>query len=104
MNTLPTFQREVVQFEHVGSFETSKNRPIPVPSSTQILTKVSIVALNRCNWKMPARVYCPGAVDGADYSGTVVALGESAALTSSFNLPLPVISSSLSSWCRHSDN
>ena len=35
---------------------------------------------------MPARVPCPGAVDGADYSGTVVRLGESAALTSGLKI------------------
>lgn len=86
MDTLPTSQRAVVQGKNVGSFEISTNRPIPVPSSTQILIKVPSVALNHSDWKMPARVPCPDAVDGADYSGTVVALGESAALTFGFKV------------------
>lgn len=84
--TLPTSQQAVVQSENAGSFEISTNRPIPVPLPSQILIKVSAVALNHCDWKMPGRVPCPGAVDGADYSGTVVRLGESAALTSGFKI------------------
>lgn len=86
MDTIPTSKRTVVQSENVGSFEISTNRPIPIPSFTQVLIKVSSVALNHCDWKMPARVPCLGAVDGADYSGTVVAIGESAALTFGFKV------------------
>jgi len=86
MDSLPTSQRAVVQSENVGSFEISTGRPIPVPSSSQILIKVFAVALNHCDWKMPARVPCPGTVDGADYSGTIIALGDTATLTSSFKI------------------
>ena len=84
---LPTSQQAVVQSaKNPGAFEISTNRPIPVPSPTQLLIKVSAVALNHCDWKMPGRVPCPGAVDGADYSGTVVRLGESAARTSGLKI------------------
>lgn len=83
---LPTSQQAVVQSEDAGSFEISTNRPIPVPSRSQILIKVSVVALNHCDWKMPARVPCPGAVDGADYSGTVIRLGDSVARTSTLKV------------------
>ncbi|KAK4228639.1 hypothetical protein QBC38DRAFT_508776 [Podospora fimiseda] len=61
---LPSTQRAVVQSKDV----------------------VSAVALNHCDWKMPTRVPCPGAVDGSDYSGTVIAVGITAALTSPFKV------------------
>lgn len=79
---LPTSQHAVVQSKDVGSFEISTGRPIPTPLPTEVLVKVSAVALNHCDWKMPSRVPCPGAVNGADYSGTVVRIGEFAAHTS----------------------
>lgn len=82
---LPTSQSAIVQSATPGSFELS-TRPIPVPSRSQVLIKVSAVALNHCDWKMPTRVPCPGAVDGADYSGTIISLGEDAALTSGFKI------------------
>lgn len=63
-----------------SGFEISLNRPLPIPSSSQVLIKVSAVALNHCDWKMPTRVPCPGAVNGADFSGTLVRLGESVSL------------------------
>jgi NADPH:quinone reductase-like Zn-dependent oxidoreductase len=85
--TLPTSQQAIVQSEkNLGSFEISTNRPIPAPLPSQVLIEVSAVALNHCDWKMPGRVPCPGAVDGADYSGTVVRLGKSAALTSGLEI------------------
>ncbi|KUJ20447.1 GroES-like protein [Mollisia scopiformis] len=83
---LPTSRQAVVQSaKNPGSFEI-ETRPLPVPSPTQILIKVAAVALNHCDWKMPGRVPCPGAVDGGDYSGTVVRLGETAALTSGLKI------------------
>ncbi|KAK0513951.1 hypothetical protein JMJ35_003673 [Cladonia borealis] len=84
---LPISQQAIVQSaKNPGTFEISTNRPIPVPSPTQLLIKVSAVALNHCDWKMPVRVPCPGAVNGADYSGIVVRLGESAARTSGLKI------------------
>jgi NADPH:quinone reductase-like Zn-dependent oxidoreductase len=83
---LPTSQQAVVQSEkNPGSFKISTNRPILVPLPSQILIMVSAVA-NHCDWTMPGRVPCPSAVDGADYSGTVVCLGETAALTSGLKI------------------
>ena len=37
-------------------FRISSNRPIPAPSPTQLLIKVSAVALNHYDWKIPGRV------------------------------------------------
>jgi NADPH:quinone reductase-like Zn-dependent oxidoreductase len=79
---LPTSQQAVVQSNDAGNFEISAGRPIPTPLPTEVLVKVAAVALNHCDWKMPSRVPCPGAVNGADYSGTVVRMGEVAAQTS----------------------
>lgn len=73
---VPTMQQAVTQSKkNPGGFEVT-NRPVPVPLSHQVLVKVSAVALNQCDWKMPLRVPRPGAVDGGDYSGTVVRVGE----------------------------
>jgi len=58
-----------------GAFEIT-NRPVLAPLSHQLLVKVSAVALNQCDWKMPLRVPRPGAVDGGDYSGIVVRVGK----------------------------
>jgi NADPH:quinone reductase-like Zn-dependent oxidoreductase len=53
---------------------------VSVSLSHQILIKVAAIALNQCNWKMSLRVPCPRAFDGADYSGTIVRVGKSAAV------------------------
>ena len=98
---LPTSQQAVVQSaKNPGSFELCTNRPILVPSPDQVLIKVSAVALNHCDYKMPARVPCPGAVDGADFSGTIVRLGESAALTSGLKIGDRVAGAQLASSRR----
>ncbi len=77
---LPTSRQAVIQSEKKpGSFELT-NLPLPVLLSHQVLIKVAAVALNQCDWKMPLRLPCPGAIDGADYSGTIVRVGECAAL------------------------
>lgn len=44
--------------------------------------KVAGVALNHCDYKMPARAPCLSAVVRADFTGTVVRLGKNVALTS----------------------
>lgn len=84
---LPTSQQAVVQSKsNPGGFEISSNRPLPIPSPSQVLIKVSAVALNHCDWKMPTRVPCPGAVNGADFSGTIVRLGESISVNSGLKM------------------
>nr|A0A7L9EZZ4.1 RecName: Full=Trans-enoyl reductase xenG; AltName: Full=Xenoacremones biosynthesis cluster protein G [Xenoacremonium sp. BF-2018a]QOJ72665.1 XenG [Xenoacremonium sp. BF-2018a] len=84
---LPPSQKAVIQSEKTpGAFEVSENRPVPVPKANELIVKVSAVSLNHCDWKMPGRVPCPGAVDGADYSGTIVRMGEIAALKSGFQI------------------
>ena len=69
-------QTAIVQAkEPVGSLLLKANSPLPELLQGQVLIKTAAVALNPCDWKMPTNFPCPGAVDGSDFSGTVVALG-----------------------------
>ncbi|KAI3396957.1 hypothetical protein diail_11357 [Diaporthe ilicicola] len=85
--SLPASRQAIVQSEKKpGSFELCSDRPMPALPDDHVLIKVAAVALNHCDYKMPARVPCAGAVDGADFSGTVVRLGESAAAASGLKI------------------
>lgn len=54
----------------------SHNAPLPLPlAPDQVLVRTVAVALNPCDWKMPDNFPSPGAVDGSDFAGTIVALG-----------------------------
>ena len=69
-------QKAIIQAkEPVGSLLLSAVCPLPELMQGQVLVKTAAVALNPCDWKMPTNFPCPGAVDGSDFSGTVVALG-----------------------------
>ncbi|KAL8809475.1 MAG: hypothetical protein Q9200_003378 [Gallowayella weberi] len=72
---LPSTQRAIVQAKDAGSLVLLEKSPLPKLLPGQILVKTAAVALNPCDWKMPTSFPCPGAVDGSDFSGTVVALG-----------------------------
>jgi NADPH:quinone reductase-like Zn-dependent oxidoreductase len=75
---LPATQRAIVQAAEAppGTLEVCENRPLPDILPNQVMVKVAAVALNPCDWKMPTNMPCPGAVDGSDYSGTIVKVGE----------------------------
>jgi NADPH:quinone reductase-like Zn-dependent oxidoreductase len=97
---LPTSRQAVVQSEKSpGGFELT-NRSVPVPLSHQIVIKVVAVALNQCDWKTPLRVPCPGAIDGADYSGTIVRVGESAAVDYGWKIGDRVVGAKVASNIR----
>jgi NADPH:quinone reductase-like Zn-dependent oxidoreductase len=51
-----------------------------------VLVKVHAVALNPCDYKMASRFPSPGAIDGCDFSGTVVAQGPVAEKIRSFQV------------------
>ncbi|KAI3333018.1 putative zinc-binding dehydrogenase family oxidoreductase [Ustulina deusta] len=55
------------------------NAPLPTLRLDEILVHVKAVAINPCDYKMHERFPCPGAVDGCDFSGVVVALGSGVA-------------------------
>ncbi|KAB5550764.1 chaperonin 10-like protein [Coniochaeta sp. 2T2.1] len=79
---LPRSRQAIVQSATTpGSFELCTNLPLPAVPPDHVLIKVIAVAVNHCDYKMPSRVPCPGAVDGSDFSGVVVRLGKSVART-----------------------
>lgn len=40
-----------------------------------VMVKITAVALNPCDYKMPSRFPSPGTLDGSDFAGTIVELG-----------------------------
>jgi NADPH:quinone reductase-like Zn-dependent oxidoreductase len=79
---LPPSRQAVVQSaEKPGSLELRTDLPMPAVPPDHVLIKVTAVAVNHCDYKMPARVHCPNTVDGCDFSGAVVRLGDSVART-----------------------
>ncbi|KAL7929272.1 GroES-like protein [Trichoderma chlorosporum] len=82
---IPDVRKAIVQSAmKPGTLELRADQPMPDLPPDSVMIKVEAVALNHCDWKMPARVPCPGAVDGTDFAGTIVRLGESAARESGF--------------------
>ncbi|EAS31152.1 zinc binding enoyl reductase [Coccidioides immitis RS] len=76
---IPTTQRAIIQSkEPLGSLTLCEDRSIPTLLPGQVLVKTAAVALNPCDWKMPTNFPFPGAGDGSDYAGTIVALGPNA--------------------------
>lgn len=79
---LPPSRQAVVQSaKKPGSLELRTDLPMPAVPPDHVLIKVTAVAVNHCDYKMPARVHCPNTVDGCDFSGAVVRLGDSVART-----------------------
>lgn len=82
---LPSTQTVIKQGPD-GELSIQKNCPLPEPRPDRILVKVAWVAINPCDWKMAERFPSPGAVDGCDFSGTVVALGSDVSKTGRFKV------------------
>jgi len=78
---IPSLQRAVIQSSTPGVLEFTQTRAVPKLLDNQILVRVAAVALNPCDWKMPTNFPCPGAGVGADFSGTIVQLGNGLAPT-----------------------
>lgn len=75
---LPPTQKAIIQAfppAPTGSLLLRPDRPLPDLHPAQVLIQTAAVALNPCDWKMPTNFPCPGAVDGSDFAGTIVALG-----------------------------
>lgn len=51
------------------------NAPLLSLRPDEVLVHVMAVAINPCDYKMHERFPCPGAVDGCDFAGVIVALG-----------------------------
>ncbi|KAF5137981.1 Trans-enoyl reductase ccsC [Metarhizium anisopliae] len=57
------------------AFASSSNAPLLSLQPDEVLVHVMAVAINPCDYKMHERFPCPGAVDGCDFAGVIVALG-----------------------------
>lgn len=82
---LPSKQTAIVQHEN-GELKVTRDVPLPKVGADIVLVKVHAVALNPCDYKMASRFPSPGAVDGCDFSGTVVAQGPVAEKIRSFQV------------------
>ncbi|KAF7182336.1 hypothetical protein CNMCM7691_001816 [Aspergillus felis] len=51
------------------------NAPLPVLRPDEVLVRTMAVALNPCDYKMHERFPSPGAIDGCDFSGIILAIG-----------------------------
>lgn len=77
MDPLPTTRTAIVQGSSKGVKEIRHEIPLPPPTPTQVLLKITHVALQPCDFKVPARFHIPSAIGGGDYSGRILALGSS---------------------------
>ncbi|KAH3920889.1 trans-enoyl reductase phmE [Parastagonospora nodorum] len=82
---LPATQTVIKQNED-GLLTIQKDFPLPEIRSDRLLVRVEYVAINPCDWKMSERFPAPGAVDGCDFAGTVVALGSDVSKTGRFQV------------------
>jgi len=72
---LPT-QQTVIRQQENFKVGVSKNVPLPeLFEPNMVLIKTVAVTLNPCDWKMPARFPSPGVLDGCDFAGTIVKVG-----------------------------
>ncbi|KAK4206769.1 major facilitator superfamily domain-containing protein [Rhypophila decipiens] len=80
---VPTSQTAIIQSPSVTGHGTTQaviSHTVPIPtldSPDDILIKVSHVALNPCDYKIPSAFPTPGAIIGNDFVGTVVAIHHS---------------------------
>ncbi|KAJ5740976.1 hypothetical protein N7493_000848 [Penicillium malachiteum] len=73
---LPPFQTAVVA-QGPGKLSVQHNVPIPTLTSDMVLVKTAAVAINPADAKMLDYSAAPGAIHGYDFSGTIVAVGDS---------------------------
>ncbi|KAM7193006.1 NADP-dependent alcohol dehydrogenase 7 [Rhypophila sp. PSN 637] len=91
---IPTTQTAIIQSPSVtgdGTTQSVISHTVPIPtldSPDDILIKVSHVALNPCDYKMPSAFPTPGAIIGNDFVGTVAAIHHSSQSTVRKRLPL----------------
>jgi NADPH:quinone reductase-like Zn-dependent oxidoreductase len=71
---IPNSQRAVVS-THSGGLKLANDIPVPKLEAETALVKVEAVALNPVDWKLNEFSCCPGSISGADFCGTVTAMG-----------------------------
>ena len=82
---LPEIQAAVIQGND-GGLRVSNSVKLPLLRPYNVLVKTVAIALNPCDYKMPERFPSPGATDGCDFSGIVVALGLDKSRTHKFKI------------------
>lgn len=82
---LPATHTAVIQHE-AGETKITHGLPLPKLDACHILVKTMAVALNPCDFKMPARFPTPGCYNGCDFSGVVVALGSEVTQNGAFKV------------------
>ena len=82
---LPACHTAIKQHEG-GELKITPNIPLPNLEPHQILVKTAAVALNPCDYKMPAQFPTPGTYGGNDFSGIVVACGAAVVAKGLFKL------------------
>lgn len=82
---LPRTQTAIVQYEG-GILKTTEGVKLPHIPPDRMMVRVIAVALNPCDYKMPYRFPSPGAGNGTDFAGVVVAIGPNIAKIPSFEI------------------
>ncbi|KAF9886980.1 hypothetical protein FE257_010721 [Aspergillus nanangensis] len=72
--TLPKTQTVILEGDD-RQLRIETNAPLPAPRPDELLVQTKAVALNPCDYKMHERFPSPGAIDGCDFSGVVLAIG-----------------------------
>lgn len=78
LTSIPPFMRAILQEDAstgASALTMATSHPLPHPRADELLVRVEAVAINPCDWKMPARFPAPGSSVGSDFAGTVVAVG-----------------------------
>ncbi|KAF2271627.1 zinc binding enoyl reductase [Westerdykella ornata] len=74
IQSIPKVQTAIRQGEG-GVLTIQRSSPVPSIEPDQVLVKTVAVAINPCDHKMPTMFPSPGATDGSDFAGIVVAVG-----------------------------
>ncbi|EAW09121.1 zinc-binding alcohol dehydrogenase family protein [Aspergillus clavatus NRRL 1] len=71
---LPSKQTVILEGDDLR-LRIDDNAPLPVLRPDEVLVRTMAVAINPCDYKMHERFPSPGAVDGCDFSGVILAIG-----------------------------
>ncbi|WRT67069.1 uncharacterized protein IL334_004035 [Kwoniella shivajii] len=74
-NEIPQTMKALVQ-QDKENWIAVQEIPVPKLDENEVLVKVEYIAQNPTDWKHAAFVSVPGVINGCDYAGTVVQLGE----------------------------
>ncbi|RDW61770.1 zinc-binding alcohol dehydrogenase family protein [Aspergillus mulundensis] len=76
---LPAAKQTAIVQESNGKSTIDANAPLPTPEPDMVVVHVVAVSINPADWKIPLRFPAPGALNGCDFAGIVLAIGPDAA-------------------------